>query len=154
MSIGEGRRRVLAFFSLAFRLGFGGAGAPCSFAAHSRACLSLFCHLLAACSGASALRVAQHNVGLVGRIVWCVHTKVPREGGGHEEARQRLHTMCTYGCSALDHDGLGKGMKAWFILPHGLCATGSSTLSVGIVCCTYSVKRISFVAFGSAVFTS
>lgn len=67
VSIGEGRRRVLAFFPLRSVWVFGGAGAPCSFAAHSRACLSLFCHLLPACSGASALRVAQHNVGLVGR---------------------------------------------------------------------------------------
>lgn len=84
------------FFSLAFRLGFGGAGAPCSFAAHSRACLSLFCHLLPACSGASALRVAQHNVGLVGRIVWCVHTKVPREGEDTKRRGSACSTQCVH----------------------------------------------------------
>lgn len=115
------------FFSLAFRLGFwGGRGAMqlCgSFEGLSVAFLPSVAGLQWRFSPAS--RTTQCGTGWK-EVVWCVHTKVPREEGGHEEARQRLqHTMCTYGCRTLDHDGLGKGMKAWFILPHGLCATGS-----------------------------
>ena len=128
VSIGEGGVVVLALFPYIF------GGAPRSFAVHSRACLSFYLPSVAGLQW--RFSPGSRRCGTGGKGMVCIQ----KSRGGD---RKRPRSACTQSVHmevlALDHDGLGNGMKAWFILPLGLASLGACLLLLLLWCsCTWS----------------